>query len=184
MIKAKTHAQLAKDLKEFTAKACKGIDVQVEHSQRWNRPCFTFRWSGFEGLLLEERFRLIARLIPPDYFEQHCQGAVWLELTPKETVESYLAQPRSEDIDDQLPAIWRMLNQMNFFAALEDELCRIPFSECPDDFSITRRVFAAMNTADERVRDALLAFMRHQAYTDWEVLRQVRPIAEAKKGKS
>jgi hypothetical protein len=183
MAKTVDHAKLAKDLRGFTARQCDGIDVTVEHSPRWGRTCITFRWAGFSGMLPEERFRLVARLIPADYFEAHCGGAVWLELTPDETIESYLSQPRSEDVDGRLPAIWRMLAKKDFFAVLEDELCRIPADKCPDDFTVSRRVLKAIRLSDEEARDALLAFMRPQAYTDWEVLRQVRPIAQATKGK-
>ncbi len=177
----KSHAQLAKDLKSFVGDACPGVTVEVDHATRWQRTCFTFRWEGFAGLLLEERFRLVAKLIPPDYFERHCRGVVWLELTPDESVDDYLAQPRSEDVDDRLPEIWRQLADRSFFTALEDELVRVPFSRCPDDFTYTKRVMDAKKVSPDLRRDALLAFMRQTAYTDWEVLRKVRPLVEKQK---
>ena len=181
MAKTKSHAQLAKDLRGFVAGACPGIEVEVSRSRRWKRTCLTFRWSGFAGLLLEERFRLLARLIPPDYYEEHLRGVVWLELAPEESVEDFLAQPRSEDVDDRLPSIWRMLRKLDFFAALEDELVRIPVEQCPDDFTLSKRVLGAKRASSEQIRDACLAFMRTRAYNDWEVLRQVRAIAEGKR---
>ncbi len=176
----KTHAELQKDLLGFVTKTCPGVDVEVTHSDRWDRTCFTFRWPGFAGLLLEERFRLVAHLVPPDYFAAHCSQAVWLELEPAETIDEYLAQPRSEDIDGKVPAIWKMLKEKNFFGVLEDELVRIPMHQCPNDFTYTKRLLEVSGLNADQKRDALLAFMRHEAYTDWEVLRKVRPIAEKK----
>lgn len=178
MGKSKGYDELARDLQRFVSPACPGITVEVAHSDRWNRTCFTFRWAGFDELLLEERFRLVAKQIPPDYFARHCQGAVWCEMTPEETLDDFLAQPRSEDVADRLPEIWAMLNGLDFFPVLEDELVRIPLGSAPDDFTVTRRVLAARGASRERVRDALLAFMHCQAYTDWEVLRTVRSRAE------
>lgn len=181
MAQAKSHSQLQEDLQRFVEGKCPGVQVAVEHSDRWKRTCFTFRWAGFEELLLEERFRLLAKCVPPDFFQAHCAEAVWLELTPGEDIDAFLAQPRSEDVDEQLDDIWSRLETMRFFEALEDELVRIPPRECPDDFTVSRRVFAAKNATDDETRDALLAFMRQKAYNDWEVLRQVKPIAQPRR---
>jgi hypothetical protein len=178
LVMAKTHAMLAEDLKDFVEPVCPGVTVGVAESPRWKRTCLTFRWEGFRNLLLEERFRLVARQIPPDYFARNCRDAVWCELTPEETLEQFLAQPRSEDVVGRLPEIWRTLHRLKFFAVLEDELVRIPASQAPDDFTVTKRVLAARQASPDDARDALLAFMHCQAYTDWEVLRQVRPKAE------
>ena len=179
----KSHQQIAKDLHGYLAKSFPGIEVEVGHSERWDRTCFTFRWPGFDDLLLEERFPKLARRIPPDYFEKHCQGVVWLELGSSETVEEFLAQPRSEDIDPRIDQIWKRLRELQFFPALEDELVRIPPAQCPDDLSISKRVLAAKKATADETRDACLAFIRSQAYSDWEVLKKVRHIAEKTKGK-
>jgi hypothetical protein len=169
------------------AKACPGVRVEADHSRRWDRLCLTFRWDGFAGLLPEERFRLVAGQVPPAFYDEHCRGAVWLELTDGEAIDDYLALPRSEDIDPRLADVWAGLRALNFFAALEDELVRITFDQCPDDLSISKRVLAAKHAGPELAQDAVLAFMRHEAYSDWEVLRKVRPIvekAESSSGKS
>lgn len=190
----KTHAQLKKDLLSYVGEHCDGVELDVDVSPRWDRLCFTFRWEGFDDLLLEERFRKVARLVPGDYFEKHCQGAVWLELTPGESIDEYLKQPRSEDVDADLPDIWRRLGEIEFFSRLEDEMVRIPPKDCPDDMSVSKRVLRASNLSEDDVRRCCLAFIRQDVYTDWEVLKAVRPIAESspkptrkvrgKKGKS
>lgn len=178
MAKKKTEAEIASELAGFVGKVCPGVQVEVGHSQRWDRRCLTFRWAGFAGLLPEERFRLVAKPVPPAFYEAHCAGSVWLELAEGETLDAYLKLPRSEDIDPRLPQVWALLREVNFFAALEDELVRIAVADCPDDLSISKRVLAAKEVGAEQAREAVLAFMRHEAYTDWEVLRKVRPIAE------
>jgi hypothetical protein len=183
MAKAKSHAELAEQLKSYVEQGCPGVAVEVATSPRWKRTCFTFRWEGFRGLLLEERFRLVAKQIPPDYFAANCREAVWCEMTPEETLDEFLAQPRSEDMAGRLKDVWKTLDRLNFFPVLEDELVRIPAGQAPDDFTVCKRVLAARQASPEEARDALLAFMHCQAYTDWEVLRQVRPQAERERKK-
>jgi len=174
----KDHAALARELQDMLDKSCPGMAVTVAHSPRWQRMCLTFHWDGFRGMLPEERFRLVAKRVPPAYFETHCRGAVWVELAGDESIEDYLALPRSEDIDARLNDVWADLAALNFFAALEDELVRVPAQQCPDDFTFSKRVLSARKATREQTRDAMLAFMRHEAYTDWEVLAKIRPIAE------
>jgi hypothetical protein len=177
------HARLAGELRELVETACPGIAVEVGIHPRWQRKCFTFRWAGFDGLLPEERFRLVVKRIPPEFYEAHCGGAVWLELADGESLEDYLELPRSEDIDPRLAAVWSFLRDVNFFATLEDELVRIPPARCPDDFTVCRKVLTVKQASADQARDALLAFMRHRAYSDWEVLREVRPLVENNKDK-
>lgn len=178
MAKSIDYEQLAHALAEQVGQACPGVSVEAEHSPRWNRTCLTFRWNGFAGLLPEERFRIVAQAVPAPLFDQHCRGAVWLELADGETVDEYLKLPRSEDIDPKLPRVWAHLREVCFFAALEDELVRIPPRDCPNDLSISKRVLDVKRASAAQVRDAVLAFMRHEAYTDWEVLGKVRSIVE------
>lgn len=180
MTSAKTFAERARKLTGFLDKACPGIRVEAEHSARWDRPCLTFHWPGFAGTLLEERFHLLMRHIPEEFFESHCRGAVFLELAPGETVDEILAQPRSEDVADRVAEIWAMLNGRHFFACLEDELVRIPPAELQPDLRVSRKVLQALELDEDQQRDALLAFMHTGAYTDWEVLREIRPTAEGK----
>lgn len=186
MAAKKTDSALAKELTELLSPACPGIQVDVGISDRWKRMCLTFRWPGFADLLPEERFRLLARRIPVEFLDKNCPNAVWLELTPSESIDDFLALPRSEDIADRAPAILKTLVDANFFALLEDELVRVPPARHPDDFTYCKRVLAAGNAKPEQTREACLAFMHHKAYNDWEVLREVRPIAEsaAKRGAS
>jgi len=181
--RTKSHAQLQKDLHKYLDEAFDGIEIDVGISDRWQRPCITLRWSGIEGLLPEERVRRVTQHIPAAFFEAHCRGIIWLELAPEESVDEFLAWPRSEDVVDRLDKIQAKLVEMNFFAALEDELVRVAVDPTGGDLSVTRRVLDAKKATAKQQQDALLAIMHHRAYTDWEVLRTVRPIVEQNKGK-
>jgi len=178
MARAHNSKQIASELTVFLAEHCPGMTVDVGMSNRWKRRCLTFTWPGFKDLLPEERYRLVLRHIPPEFVEKHCTGAVWLELTPGESVDDYLKLPRSEDVDSKLPQIWKQLREWRFFELLEDELVRVPPSQAPDDFSHSKHVLDARGATAQQRQDACLAFMRQQAYNDWEVLRKVRPVAE------
>ena len=98
---AKRDRKLEKKLHEMLAERFVGIEVRVEHIDRWQRMGVTFRWSGFAGLLPEERFQRLAAALPDTYREQELQGLVWLELAPDESVGQFLKLPRSEDVADR-----------------------------------------------------------------------------------
>lgn len=176
--KAKDHATIAHDLLGYVRAACPGIEVLVDRSPRWNRTCLTFRWAGFSGLLPEERFRILARQIPQAYIDQHCTGAVWLELAPGEDVDHYLALPRCEDVADQTDDVLRELARTDFFAVLEDELARVLPDKVEDNLSVTRRILSARAMSAQGVQTVCLVLIGCGAYNDWSVLRAVRPVAE------
>lgn len=179
------HAQIEQQLHKLLDAHCPDIHIHVAVSPRWNRLCLEFRWNRFTGLLPEERFRLLAKHVPPEFITRNCADAVWVELTPDESIDDYLKLPRSEDVAGRAKAILQDLTERDFFAALEDELVRVPPADCPDDFTISKRVLAAKNASPAEVRDACLVFMHHRAYNDWEVLREVRPVAQSgSRGKS
>lgn len=183
----KDHAAIAADLLKSVSGACPGIKVAVEQSARWKRPCLTFRWSGFDGLLPEERFAVVARLIPPDYVEAHCKSAVWVELGSAETLEQYLALPRSEDVAKQANDVLAELAATNFFAVLEDEMVRIPPNQTACGLTVTRRILKSRGLTDKRVQTICLVLIGAGGFNDWSVLREVRPQIESstkKKSKS
>jgi hypothetical protein len=179
MSSQKDHGHIEQELHKFLDPHCPGIKITVALSPRWKRLCLEFRWNGFANLLPEERFRLMAKHVPPEFVARNCADAVWVELTPAESIEEYLKLPRSEDVADRAAAILKSLSDSDFFAALEDELVRVPPADCPDDFTFSRRVLSAKSATPAEVRDACLVFMHHRAYNDWEVLREVRPIAQS-----
>jgi hypothetical protein len=166
---------LASELETMLAPVFGAITVEVEHSERWDRMCVTFRWAGFESLLPEERFHRLAQVIPAGFRESRLRGFVWLELGPSETVDAYLRLPRSEDVAKREKAICSQLARLRFFKALSESLGANPLERCPGDFSRTLCLLAAFGSTSSDIQDARLLFIRHGAFCDCQVLESVEP---------
>lgn len=158
------------DLTGMLAPALTGIDIHVEHGKRWNRPSVTFRWSGFAGLLPEERFHRLVALIPEDFCRDRLAGFVWLELTPEETVEAHLQLPRSEDVAAREDEIYHGLQVAAFFEALDAALGTVPERKCPGDFSTLAKVLTEKQFTSTQVRDVKLTFIGQGVYCDCQAL--------------
>ena len=169
-----SHSALREKLLELLSPALPGIQVDVGHSDRWDRTCLTFRWDGFAETLPEERFRHLLLHIPPEFRENHLQGAVWLELAPSETVEAYLALPRSEDVADRQQAIARRLIRSGFFEALEERLGPLPIELCMMSFAVTRELLREQGYSKRQCDEACLLFILHRAYSDYEILVEAK----------
>ncbi len=152
-----------------------GMTIEVAHSDRWKRMCVTFRWSGFVGLMPEERFHCLVDMVPARFRRSHLQGFVWLELAPDETVEAYLQLPRSEDVNQRAAAIYGDLLSAGFFDALDAALGPRPKGKCLGAFSSTEAVLSAGNYSAARICDAKLLFISQGVYCDCQVLETVRP---------
>lgn len=152
-----------------------GITVEVGRSKRWNRMCATFRWSGFAGLMPEERFQRLAKAIPEGFRESQMKGFVWLELAPEETLESFLKLPRSEDVTDQEPALYDELLGAGFFEALDEAMGVSPGESCRGDFSQVEVILSAEHFSKDKIRDAKLVFIRHGVYCDCQILETAQP---------
>ena len=175
MARPRKDTALAADLQALLAPSFAGMTVEVAHSTRWNRMCVTFRWSGFKGLLPEERFHRLVAVIPEEVRESRLEGLVWLELEPKESIEAYLERPRSEDVVDREATIHAALVKAGFFDALAASLRPTPTKTCGGDFSRVEAVLLAKRWTPSKVRDAKLVFIRHGAYCDCQVLQAVQP---------
>jgi len=157
------------------------IQVEVTHSERWNRPCATFTWSGFAGLLPEERFQRLARVIPEEFRNTKMAGFVWLELAPGESLEQFLALPRSEDVADREDDIYRSLVRVGFFRRLAEALSSSPEDVCAGDFAHTVEIIdsdagaESGATATVTAEDAKLTFIRLGVYCDCQVNRCAEP---------
>ncbi len=162
------------ELLQLLAPYFPGMEVQVEHSPRWERTCLTFRWAGFAGTLPEERFRRLLLHIPQDYREKKLSGVVWLELAPDESVDEYLALPRSEDVAGREKPIARRLIRSGFFEAMQEHLGPVPVDQCMNDLSITRQVLGDLGLTAGQCRDACLLLILHGAYADCDVLLEAR----------
>ncbi len=164
------YRKLVADLTALLEPGFPGIAVEVEHSDRWDRMCVTFRWPGFADLLAEERFHRLVAAIPEKFRQDSLAEFVWLELTPEETVDAYLKLPRSEDIGKQEAAIYAMLVDAGFFGLLAETLGSAPKAKCPGDFSLSASILSGKARSPAQIRNAKLAFIRHGAYCDCQAL--------------
>jgi len=172
------HGKLIAELAEMLEPCLPGIDISVGSDNRWNRPCVTFCWTGFEGLLPEERFQRLTAIIPEGFRDSEMKGFVWLELAPDETLETFLKLPRSEDVASREAAISAEICDAGFFEALGKALGKDPGRTCPGDFSNSAAVLAEKSFAPAEIRDAKLLFIAHGAYCDCQALQSVRPAIE------
>ncbi len=174
MATRKEWRELEIELGAMLGERFEGISVDVAHSSRWDRMCVKFRWQGFTGLLPEERFRRLTEAIPDEFRETHLAGYVWLELAPSESVEAFLKLPRSEDVIDKEPKIYAGLVKAGFFESLSESMGSAPDKSCGGGFSQVESVLSAKDFSEAKIRDAKLAFIRHRAYCDCQVLLTAR----------
>lgn len=167
--------QVAAELKEMLSPTHPGIEVEIAQHPRWQRRCVTFRWPGFAELLPEERFYHLVRIIPEDFRVQKLSGAVWLELSPTETVDHFLSLPRSEDIADQEPRIHRKMLQLEFFSGLSDALGASPEASCGGNFAKSTAILAKKGLSKDEIRDFKLVLIRNNAYCDCQILATAQP---------
>lgn len=169
-----TPTRLARELTDMLASHLSGIEVAIDQTSRWDRPCVTFRWEGFADLLPEERFQRLMRRIPPSFIDENMPGFVWLELAPGESVDEFLKQPRSEDVAKREAGIYGELMKVGFFDALSAMLGANMRAACPGSFRDTQAVLKKKKRSSARITDAKLLFIRYGAYCDCQVLQTVR----------
>ncbi|MCH9003477.1 MAG: hypothetical protein IIC02_12975 [Planctomycetes bacterium] len=175
MATEKQDRKLEMDLVALLARSFPGMTVEARHSKRWDRMCLTFRWSGFAGLLPEERFQRLLGVISESFRDERLSGCVWLELAQGETIDQFLKMPRSEDVADREQAIFADLQERGFFDALRQAMKPTPTKACKGDFSRTGGALSKGRSADKVTQDAKLLFIRHGAYCDCQVLGEVEP---------
>lgn len=167
--------QLEAELAAILGPRFPGMTITTGHDDRWDRKCATFRWSGFNDLLPEERFRRLVSVIPDGFRTSRMSGVVWLELAPDETVEEYLRLPRSEDVADKQRDVYTDLIRVGFFDLLGKELGPSPETRCAGDFTLSAAVLSEGKCSADKIRDAKLTFIRHGVYCDCQVIPGAQP---------
>jgi hypothetical protein len=174
----KNQSDLATELRAALLKKFPGIEVEVGESERWKRPCLTFRWDGFKELLPEERFHRLVTMLPPELRDITMSGFIWLELAPGESVDAFLKLPRSEDIAARERDIFDGLRKAGFIDSLAKAMGANPQKTCEGDFSRAIKTLKAAKQTEAGIRDARLVFIRHGAYCDCQALESVWPTLE------
>ncbi len=167
---ASSFEPIQRELAKMLSGKFPGMSIEIAHSAKWKRPCVTFRWRDFEGLLPEERFHRLVAAIPTEFREQKMAGFVWLELTEGETVEEFLKLPRSEDVADREAKIYGELMKAELFDSLAEAMGASPDKRCSGDFREMARLLSAKRFSAAKLRDAKLLMIRHRAFCDCQVL--------------
>lgn len=171
MGKRKKDKQLETDLLALLEARFEGLAVAVGHSERWDRMCVTFTWSGFADLLSEERYHRLRQAIPDEFVESRLAGFVWLELAPNETIDAFLKLPRSEDVADREATLYAALTNAKFFDVLGKAMGASPDRTCGGGFAQTVEVLVGKKYTVAKLRDVKLMFIRHGVYCDCQVLQ-------------
>ncbi|MBI3834994.1 MAG: hypothetical protein HY287_11750 [Planctomycetes bacterium] len=158
------------ELRAMLAPLFEGITVSISSSTRWNRPAATFTWSGFKGLLPEERFHRLMTVISEGFKAERMAGFIWLELAPGESIDELLKMPRSDDVAAREGQIVADLSSCVFFATLAEELGASPQRQCQSDFRFATKVLSSLKFDAAGIRDAKLVFIRHHAFCDCAIL--------------
>lgn len=175
MVNSSIHSKTESDLADMLGELFPDITVDIGLSKRWDRVCVTFRWGGFAGLLPEERFHRLVGVIPEDFRTKKMIGFIWLELEPQETIDSFMKQPRSEDIGNRELEIDASLRRVGFYGALQKTMSAKRNKGCPGDFSLSQQILVKVKCNDQQIIDARLLFIRFGAYCDCQVLQSVEP---------
>lgn len=182
MTTAKRDRELEGELAALTAERFPGIDIRIEHSDRWQRMSVTFRWAGFGDLLPEERFHRLQSVIPDAFRERKLTGFVWLELAEGETIDGFLKLPRSEDVAEREAELYEKMTGSDFFGGLKKALGRSAMKSCPGDLSTSAGVLKEAGWPKRDVEAGKLVFIRHGAYCDCQVLESVAPALKENYG--
>lgn len=168
------HEAIARVLRKYLEAVFSGLEVEVTRDARWSRPVVILRWSGFVGLMAEQRFHLVLRAIPPKVMEHKLAGLVWFELTPVETPDDYLKMPRCEDVADREAELAAALARADVFKRLSRAMGQDPPQACDGTFNRTRRILEEAGVRGGETDDVCLLLIRHGAYCDCQVLTTAR----------
>ncbi len=170
MTRTRNEKKLQADLLAMVEPKFPGIIVEVGAVDRWDRPCASFCWPGFAQLLPEERFHRLATVIPESFITERLGGFIWLELALGESIDDFLALPRSEDVADREKEIYSQLVQAGFFDALTKTMGPSPDKLCLGDFRHLSQVLQAKQFTAKQMCDTKLILIHHHAFCDCQVL--------------
>lgn len=130
----------------------------------------------FQGLLPEQRFYLILRAMPPEFYDERLRGAgVWFELAPGETGKDLMKMPRSEDIAGREAAIRQRLEQADFANRLHDVFEEDESIASEYDYAACKKVLRDGGWSEAQITEACLLFVAEGAYCDVQVRDDLLP---------
>ena len=173
-VKPPSEKEVERELRAMLASRFPGMTIGVGTHPRWNRPAATFTWAGFTGLLPEERFHRLMTVIPDEFRASKMAGFIWLELTPKETIDDLLKMPRSEDVEGRKAQLTQALTGADFSNKLASQMGMSAQQTCTGDFQKTCALLSGLKFSAAAIQDTKLLFIRQGAYCDCQVLECMR----------
>jgi len=176
MIPKHEYERLRRKLESALERQLEDAQVQISDDLHYRGTNLVITSKQFRGLLPEQRYYLAVRAIPSDLYERYLRGGVvWFELAPGESGREYMRMPRSDDVEAQVPALYRRLNQIRFFQTLQRTLEERPADISTEDLSWTRQILIDAGVRGEELTRCLLFFIRHGGFTDALVVADVIP---------
>jgi len=127
----------------------------------------------FAGLLPEQRFHHVVRVLPAELYEDLRGKVVWFELAPTERPDDYMKMPRSEDIIGNETSILKRLTAVKFFKKFEDRLMAKRQAPSRRDFIVAKEILEEAGLSPKEITHACLYFIRHGGYSDAQVFSHV-----------
>ncbi len=173
MIAQKDYQSVQRELEGHLRKRLNRVSVRIGEGIHYRGVNVVVTWSGFAGLLPEQRFHHVVRAIPGEYYDRHLrEGIVWFELAPGESAEAYMRMPRSEDVAAEEGRIAERLRQMGFWEEFLAAAGLRPHEASADGFVESGRILREAGEDEEAVRKACLFFIRQGAYCDAHLLAE------------
>lgn len=181
MIHSKDYEKLQKRLEACLQDRFPDASVQIGENIHYQGINVVVTSMKFAGLLAEQRFHHVVRLIPKDLYEKYFQaGVVWFELAPGESGKDLMRMARASDVaGGEEPAIRRMLDDAKFFKKLSAYFDAEDEDPSGMSFDATKRILSKGGLSDEQVERCLLYMILKGAYCDAHVVNDLLPKYEA-----
>jgi hypothetical protein len=170
-------AKIESEVREFVRAAYPGMVVRAEYwTEDPSRLALFFIDERFRELYARQRHHYLVQLIPSAYYRSTLADTLWFELAPDERPETN-EHPNQELLASIAPDVLGALQQMGFFAALDELLC--PPSEksepqkCSGDFRYAKRALQACGFEQSDSSDVFHLLMEQGAFCDCEILYNV-----------
>jgi hypothetical protein len=178
MIQSKDYEKVQKQLEACLSDRFPDAAVQIGENIHYQGVNVVVTSMKFQGLLSEQRFHHVVRLIPKELYEKYFQkGVVWFELAPGESGKDLMRMARAADVAGaEETAIRRMLDESKLFKKLT------AYYEAEDDeepsgmtFDVTKRILTKSGLTAAQVERCLLYMILKGAYCDAHVVQDLLP---------
>lgn len=177
MIQPKDCEKLQKQLEACLRDRFPDVSVQIGENIHYQGMNVVVTSMKFKGLLAEQRFHHVVRLIPKDLYEKHFQkGVVWFELAPGESGKDLMRMPRAADVTPaEEKSIARQIEQSKLYKKLTAHFDEEDEDPSGMSFDATGKILAKSGLAPREVERCLLYMIGRGAYCDAHVVNDLLP---------